>query len=654
MTFSFWSSAFTAQTQRLALPTIADIKAMAIASFTASSIAHVSISTEAFQIPNILSTPQEFQTLSLNDSTQEASLIDNITKARRMNAVIDTTLKDITSTDFNKTTRESNIVDNCKDTTQSTDAQATAPLIIEDNKPAQVVEVSHQDDLINNIDTITDDNRDVTSRIADEELFTSSENEKHIYQHALHETDIIEVDSSKGHVYHHILPIIDIVEINSSMAPKITDVADIDDMGVSASSIGYDFERFLGEDKMKWVHAVTNQPELCHSISETKKQAIEATKQSIPVSKATASDNKLLTNKKTENINSEKVVDTEVVFLRHSRRLSNDTTSSTETDNTADSNASRATTPDTPETVYFTPDTNKVDNKFDDPAPANINELKQAEERHSSLATVDASSFDNIYNYSHLSPSHLEVSLIMERLDRNCRYVQMTCGYWYALEDDDEIRPMPKAEYQEFIQWTRQTSVVTRDDFDKKQQADAEEGGQDGFDDLDYYPPIELIDRVEPADDQATTGIELLSSTDLADDYEDEDDYHSSNPLAAWESTLAVWKDPEDLDDDDWGVIGLFNHPDGQKQIVIGNDEQVYWMNKGMFRLLDAHELDQFNRWRDGEEDAFDEVEGKREPKTWVRAVLGKRRNTNKWYAWSLEMESIEEVEEVGEVYEIW
>lgn len=284
----------------------------------------MSISTEAFQIPNILSTPQEFQTLSLNDSTQEASLIDNITKARRMNAVIDTTLKDITSTDFNKTTRESNIVDNCKDTTQSTDAQATAPLIIEDNKPAQVVEVSHQDDLINNIDTITDDNRDVTSRIADEELFTSSENEKHIYQHALHETDIIEVDSSKGHVYHHILPIIDIVEINSSMAPKITDVADIDDMGVSASSIGYDFERFLGEDKMKWVHAVTNQPELCHSISETKKQAIEATKQSIPVSKATASDNKLLTNKKTENINSEKVVDTEVVFLRHSRRLSNE------------------------------------------------------------------------------------------------------------------------------------------------------------------------------------------------------------------------------------------------------------------------------------------------------------------------------------------
>ncbi|EGO51850.1 hypothetical protein NEUTE1DRAFT_51589 [Neurospora tetrasperma FGSC 2508] len=653
MTFSFWSSAFTAQTQRLALPTIADIKAMAIASFAASSVAHVSIFTETFQIPNILSTPQEFQTLSLIDSCQEGGLIDNITKARRMNAIIDTTLRDITSTDVNKTAHESNIVDNRKNTTQSTDAQATAPLIIEDNKSAQVVEVSHQDDLIHNVNTVTNDNRDATSRIADEELFIREENETHIYQHIFPIMDIIEVDNSKDHIYHHVLPIIDIVEVNSSMASKIADVAEVDDMGASASSIGHDFERFLREDKMKWVHAVANQPELCHSISKTKKQAIEVTKQSTPVNKAIASDNKLLTDKKTENISSEKVVDTGIVSLHHNRRLSNDTNSSTETDNTTNSDASRATTPDTPETVYSTPDTNKVNNKIDDPALANINELKQADKSQSPIAPLDTSSFGNMYNYSHLSPSHLEVILIMERLDLNCRYVQMSCGYWYALEDDDEIRPMSKAEYQEFINWTSQTPVVTRDDFDKKQQADAEEGGQDGFVDDDYNnQPIELIDRTESADYQPTTGIEFLSSTDLADD-EDEDNYHSSDPLAAWESTLAIWKDPEDLDED-WGVIGLFNHPDGQKQIVIGNDEQVYWMYEGMFRLLDAHELDQFNRWRDGDEFAFDEVEGKREPKTWVRAVLGKRRNMNKWCAWSLEMESIEEEEEVEEVYECW
>ncbi|KAK3497903.1 uncharacterized protein B0T23DRAFT_309360 [Neurospora hispaniola] len=620
MAFSFWSSAFTAQTQRLVFPTIADIKAMVIASFAASSVAHVSISTEAFQIPNILNTPQEFQTLSLIDSCQQGGLIDNITKARRMNAIIDTTIKDITSIDINKTTHESNIVDNRKDTTQSTDTQVTAPFIIEDNKSAQVVEVSHQDGLIHNGDTITNDNCDATSCIADEELLTSDANEKHIYQHLLPIMDIIEVDNSKGHTYHHVLPIIDIVEVNSSMAPKITD-------------------RFLREDKMTWVHAVANQPELCHSISKTKKQAIEITKQSTPVIKATASDIKLLTDKKTENISSKKVVDTEVVFLHHARRLSNDTTSSTETDNTTDSATSRATTPDTPKTVYSHPDTTKVDHKFDHPALANINELKQAEESQSPPATLDTSSFDNMYNYSNISHPELEVTLIMERLDLNCRYVQMTCGYWYALNDDDEIRPMSKTEYQEFINWTSQTPVVTRDDFDKKQQADAEEG-------IMTSNAIAIIES-------ATTGIELVSSTDLADDFEDEDDYHSSDPLAAWESNLAVWKDPEDLDED-WGVIGLFNHPDGERQIVIGNDEQVYWMYEGMFRLLDVHELDQFNRWRDGDEFAFDEMEAKREPKTWVRAVLGKRRNMNKWYAWGLEMESIEEVEEVEEVYECW
>lgn len=151
--------------------------------------------------------------------------------------------------------------------------------------------------------------------------------------------------------------------------------------------------------------------------------------------------------------------------------------------------------------------------------------------------------------------------------------------------------------------------------------------------------------------DQPQAGIELLDYTDLAD----EEDYNSSDPIAAWEATLATWKDPSDIGED-WGVVGLFHHPDGQKQFVMGNDEQVYWMYEGMFRLLNAHELDQFNRWRDGDEHAFDEPEPKREPKTWVRAVLGKRRKTNKWCAWSLEMESIEEEDEedVREEDELW
>lgn len=172
------------------------------------------------------------------------------------------------------------------------------------------------------------------------------------------------------------------------------------------------------------------------------------------------------------------------------------TNSSTETDNTTDSDASNATTPDTPNTEYSTPDTSVIDSKFDEAALSSNNQPKQAEESQSPPTTPDASSFDNMYNYSHLPPSELEVTLIMERLDPNRRYVQMTCGYWYALEDDDEIRQMSKAEYQEFIEWTSQTPVITREDFDKKQQADAEQG-------IITSNAIAIIESLEDDDDKS-------------------------------------------------------------------------------------------------------------------------------------------------------
>lgn len=141
------------------------------------------------------------------------------------------------------------------------------------------------------------------------------------------------------------------------------------------------------------------------------------------------------------------------------------TNSSTETDKTTDSDATRATTPDTPDTEYSTLDTSAVDDKFDDAILTDNNDkLQQADE------------FGHLYKYGQFSPSDFDATFLMERLDPNRRYVQMTCGYWYALEDDDEIRPMAKAEYQEFIAWTSQTPVITREDFNKRQQADAEQG----------------------------------------------------------------------------------------------------------------------------------------------------------------------------------
>lgn len=319
MAISLWPSAFKAQDPRLAFPTIADIKAMALASFTASSIAHgksspiarslkclvktnhsitVPIPTEAFEIANFLSITQGSNTLSLIDSAQHGGLIHNIKKARRMNSIahaFNNNIAPIAPTEVNKTANKSNIVDDRKDTTKSTNVQATAP-IVEDNEPAQVSEVSQQVEPTQDVDIIVDDNRNETSSIIDEEVLTI-ENNKHTYQ--------------------HVLPTIDITEVNISMASKITDVADVDEMGASASSIAHDFERFLKEDKMQWVHAVPSQPELCSALSKTKKQATKVTKPSTQDNKAIAFDIKLLADNKGS-------LDAEVDIVHHSRRLSNE------------------------------------------------------------------------------------------------------------------------------------------------------------------------------------------------------------------------------------------------------------------------------------------------------------------------------------------
>lgn len=158
-----------------------------------------------------------------------------------------------------------------------------------------------------------------------------------------------------------------------------------------------------------------------------------------------------------------------------------------------------------------------------------------------------------------------------------------------------------------------------------------------------------------------SSGIQLLDYTDLADD--ENGNFYSSGPLAAWESTLATWKDPQDIGEN-WTACGLFTHPDGNKNFVSGSNDKIYWMYEGMFRLLDADELDKFNRWRDGDAHAFDEPEENEQPapqdlekKTWVRAPLRKRggRMNNKWYYWNLEMESIaEESEEEEEKLVVW
>lgn len=164
---------------------------------------------------------------------------------------------------------------------------------------------------------------------------------------------------------------------------------------------------------------------------------------------------------------------------------------------------------------------------------------------------------------------------------------------------------------------------------------------------------IELFEYDDDTDTDNDTDNEL-NQTDLVD-VELDEEYSSPNPLAAWEATLTTWKDPEDMPED-WDVVGLFTHPDGQKQIVVGNDAQVYWMYEGMFRLLNDRELHQFLRWNEhGDRNAFDseleeakqaKAEQKVVKKTWVRKqLMRKGRMMKKWAWWTLEMKSIVEEE---------
>ena len=709
MTISLWPFASKAQQprRRFAFPKIADLKAMALASFAAWSDAHVSMSTEAFEIADILNTPKGFQTLSLGDSTQDSGLMASIQEARRRNAlahasnkdiaptevdkatqkpgivenIIDNTaqltkdydtaplpIKDIAPTEVNNMAQESKIIDNSKNTTQSTEDQATTPLPIkdtspaedttltedtsptevdtitqesnivdghkdtaqsahgqattpvsvEDNKSAEVAEVSHKDDLIHDVDnsedtakptedqataplltedidtqvakvcdqnnlvqdiltiingkhqdntvsqvakvsrqddsiqdidinTPDDDHDDDASYIADVESYAikreaairsfeaiersikreaairsfeaiersiKKQRETRIYfPTVVYTTDFVEVNLSKTteitnvaadeehdddtssipdeesftakreaairsfeaiersikdqretRVYFPtIIHTTDIIEVNLSRTPKITDVADVEDMGVSASSIGHDFERFLKEDKMQWVQDVPNHPEVCTALFKIKKQVVKDTKTSTQDKIVIAAAIQSLVENKTEDIAAqEKQVDIQAAIVHHVRRLTNESNSSTETDKTTStvstgSDDTRSTTPDTPDTECATPDT----------SICAIDDNKKPQE---------ADELAHLYNYGQCSPADFDVTLILERLELNRRYVQMTCSYWYALEDDDEIRPMSQAEYQEFLEWNSRTPVVTREEFDKRQQADAEKG----------------------------------------------------------------------------------------------------------------------------------------------------------------------------------
>ncbi|KAJ4395576.1 hypothetical protein N0V85_006503 [Neurospora sp. IMI 360204] len=134
---------------------------------------------------------------------------------------------------------------------------------------------------------------------------------------------------------------------------------------------------------------------------------------------------------------------------------------------------------------------------------------------------------------------------------------------------------------------------------------------------------------------QASKGIELFTYADETTDANDPDNAQDFSELDQWQEA--------EYNGTSFNIVGLIDHPDGDKQFATGSDDQVYWLIDGMFCLLDEDELDRFNRWRDGDKAAL------YEPIKELKKPEGKE---HKWKAPDLDAIIEEDEEEAGDAAE--
>ncbi|KAK3495801.1 hypothetical protein B0T13DRAFT_401513 [Neurospora crassa] len=151
------------------------------------------------------------------------------------------------------------------------------------------------------------------------------------------------------------------------------------------------------------------------------------------------------------------------------------------------------------------------------------------------------------------------------------KYVLLTNGEWHYLDEHaTTANPMTEDDYEEFVFW-----------LDEKQAEEDE--------------------RLEPEDkipDQSSKGIEFFT---YAENIKDAND---TNNAQEHSDELEQLGEAEYIGTN-WNIVGIFDHPEGDKQFAMGSDNQIYWLIDGMFCLLDEDELDRFNRWRDGDKSAL-------------------------------------------------
>ncbi|KAK3497905.1 uncharacterized protein B0T23DRAFT_438902 [Neurospora hispaniola] len=353
---------------------------------------------------------------------------------------------------------------------------------------------------------------------------------------------------TEGHIYTHVLPTMDIFEVNLSA------VDDLDDSAASASSSHYnDFERFLDEDRMMWI------PRPAERVFRKKAvvQKVERYRQDADAARPThvgeGADGKHVST----------IAQSDDSTNQHAREVSTDAASQTSSTSIADTRS------DTSETACTSPDNIAAESnqKSASPAIPEINlspptDISDEDANHirSSLAADEPNShipiraslptFNYVYDYAYqnLTQEDLKnldfVTILTDPISGN-QYGMLTCGYWYWVEDDDNVRQMVEDEYENFLDWI--DAIL------------------EGFE--------ENEDRVEEVGE------------------EEEEDW----------AELLRWKRKYELGRG-WEVVRSFCHPQfADRKYALGNDQEWYFEYKGKFRRLMEDELDLLNgRLEDG------------------------------------------------------
>lgn len=132
-------------------------------------------------------------------------------------------------------------------------------------------------------------------------------------------------------------------------------------------------------------------------------------------------------------------------------RRTNFSANSEQTTNTE----SPSTVPGTPDTDYSVPDVNATNQL----TPICAKKLEEVDVLTPSAAATTAPidhARSTWYDFSHLSPeqlANLETIIVIDRPDNGVSYAQLSCGFWYRMDKEDNPVMMTQAEYDDLLAW---------------------------------------------------------------------------------------------------------------------------------------------------------------------------------------------------------